>query len=76
MVPISTYKLSGRMVRRHMREHGHTIRSLANRFNVTMKRVREVRSGGVRGFAAVEWTFLLTGKWIDLVGQESPVVAS
>lgn len=76
MASIPSYRLSGRMVRRLMRKHGHTIRSLANRFKVTMKRVREVREDGARGFAAVEWHFLLTGIWLDLVAEEPTAVLS
>lgn len=65
MATIPDYRLSGAMVRHLMRKHGVTIRALARKFNLTIKRVREVRAGGVRGFAANEWNFMITGAWLD-----------
>lgn len=65
MATISDYKLPGAMVRRLMRKHKVTIRSLAKSFNITIKRVREVRDSGVRGFAASEWHAMITGYWLD-----------
>lgn len=59
------FKLPGAMVRRLMRKHGVTIRGLADRYNITLKRVREVRAGGVCGFLANEWHYLITGQWLD-----------
>lgn len=59
------YKLPGAMVCRLMRKHGITIRSLAQKFGLTMKRVREVRAAGARGFAASEWHYMITGVWLD-----------
>jgi hypothetical protein len=44
---------------------GETIRSLAGEYQLTLKRVREVREHGVHGFLASEWHFLITGKWLD-----------
>jgi hypothetical protein len=41
--------LSGSAITRLMRVHKLTIRSLAKRMNITMKRVREVRAQGVTG---------------------------
>ena len=41
--------LSGSAITRLMRVHKLTIRSLAKRMNITMKRVREVRALGVTG---------------------------
>ena len=55
------------MVRRLMRKHGVTIRSLAVKWNITMKRVREVREDGANGFAASEWHFMITGRWLDQI---------
>jgi hypothetical protein len=52
-------------VRHLMRKHGVTIRVLAQRFDLTMKRVREVRAKGVSGFAASEWHYMITGAWLD-----------
>jgi hypothetical protein len=57
--------LSGMAVARLMRRHKKTIRGLAQTHQLTMKRVREVRSEGVRGFAALEWVWLITGQWPD-----------
>jgi hypothetical protein len=65
MATIPNYKLPGAMIRRLMRKHSVTIRSLAQKFGLTMKRVREVRAGGVHGFAASEWHFMITGVWLD-----------
>ncbi len=48
--------LLGTEIRRLMRLHKRTIRSLATAMNVTMKRVREVREKGVCGSLLVwEW---------------------
>lgn len=57
------YRLPGAMVRRLMRRHRVTIKAIAERFNITQKRVREVRSNGVVGFLAREWTYMITGEW-------------
>lgn len=65
MATIHDYELPGAMIRRLMRKHGVTIRSLAQKFNLTMKRVREVRTHGARGFAASEWHYMITGVWLD-----------
>ena len=65
MAQIPDYKLPGAMVVRLMRKHKVTIRALASRFNITMKRVREVRNNGARGFLASEWHFMITGAWLD-----------
>jgi hypothetical protein len=49
-------QLTGCDVRRLMRAHGKTIRSLAEAMNVTQKRVRDVRARGVAGVAYVaDW---------------------
>lgn len=66
------YRMSGAMVRRMMRMRGITIRALAHKWNLTMKRVREVRAEGVRGFAANEWHFMITGAWLDEPGGPAP----
>ncbi len=42
-------RLPGRYIQRLMRQHRITIRALATRMNITMKRVREVRQDGVNG---------------------------
>jgi len=55
--------LSGPMVRSMMRKHKVTIAGLAAKFNLTQKRIREVRTQGVTGFIAQEWTFMITGQW-------------
>lgn len=71
MASIPDYKLPGAMVRRLMRKHGVTIRSVAEKYNITMKRVREVRANGVRGFAASEWHYMITGAWLDGLSIQS-----
>ncbi|MYM92606.1 hypothetical protein [Duganella vulcania] len=65
MAHIPDYRLPGTMVRRLMRKHCVTIRSLSQKYNVTMKRVRQVRADGARGFAASEWHYMITGSWLD-----------
>jgi len=59
------YRLPGTMVCRLMRKRGITIRALAQKWNITMKRVREVRTHDVRGFAVNEWHYMITGAWLD-----------
>lgn len=76
MAQTPNYRLSGPMVRRLMRRHGVTIRSLAQQYNITMKRVREVRNEGVRGFAANEWHFIITGAWLDMPSAQATQTAS
>lgn len=71
MASIPDYKLPGAMVRRLMRKHGVTIRSVAEQYNITMKRVREVRANGVHGFAASEWHYMITGAWLDDLPMQS-----
>lgn len=71
MARIPDYKLPGAMVCRLMRKHGVTIRSVAEKYSLTMKRVREVRAHGVRGFAASEWHFMITGVWLDDLSLQS-----
>lgn len=51
------------MVCTMMRKQKVTIAALAAKFNLTQKRVREVRAQGVTGFLAQEWTFMITGQW-------------
>jgi len=55
------YQLSATEVRRLMRHHQKTIRGIATRWNLTLKRVREVRARGVQGEAFVrDWLEILT----------------
>ena len=56
-------KLSGNMVRRLMRRHRVTMRDIKAKHQISLKRIREVRTGGVEGFFAAEWIFLITGQW-------------
>lgn len=58
--------LSGAAVRSLMLRHKVTIRSLHEKHGLTMKRIREVRATGAKGFPALEWEFLITGRWPDL----------
>lgn len=58
-------RLSGDNIRRLMRIHRMTIRALAVRMNITMKRVREVRLHGVTGECmSLDWYEAITGKGI------------
>ncbi len=53
--------LSATDVCRLMRQNRQTIRGIATRWNLTLKRVREVRAKGVRGDAFVrDWLEILT----------------
>ena len=71
MIPACAgYKLPGSMIRRMMRRRRITIKALAERFQITQKRVREVRFMGVTGFLASEWHYMLTGQWLDGVHHE------
>jgi hypothetical protein len=70
MATMENYRLTGLAVRSLMRTHGVTIRALARQYKVTLKRVREVRAVGVRGLAAIEWRYMITGVWIDLENQD------
>ena len=54
-------ELSAATIRRLMRANRKTIRGLATRWNLTMKRVRQVRHQGVKGEAFVrDWLEMLT----------------
>jgi hypothetical protein len=64
--------LSGADIRRMMRQHKVKMRDLKAKFQVTLKRIREVRLKGVTGFSADEWTFLITGAWPDKKSKASP----
>ena len=68
------YKLPGAMIRRLMRKHRVTIRSLAQKYDITMVRVREVRMKGVRGFYANEYHFMITGVWLDNLPSDGKAV--
>lgn len=53
----------GETIRRLMRQHKHTIRSLAKHMNITMKRVRDVRARGVTGqYVCQDWYEGITGE--------------
>jgi hypothetical protein len=58
-------QLTGTMVKRLMRKHHVTIREIKAKYQISLKRIREVREKGVTGFCASEWTFIITGKWPD-----------
>ena len=55
--------LSGSDIRRLMRKHQVKMRDLKSKYQLTLKRIREVRLKGVTGFSADEWTYLITGNW-------------
>lgn len=60
-------EIKGKTIRGLMRIHKLTIRGMAQKYDITMKRVREVRPKGVTGFSGDEWFMLITGKWPDQV---------
>lgn len=62
---IITTPWSGSAIRRMMRVHHITIRALAKRMNITLKRVREVREIGVTGTCmCLDWTEAISGTGI------------
>lgn len=65
MAAIQNSRLSGVMICRLMRKHHITIQGLSERFQITKKRIREVRACGVAGFLASEWHYMITGAWLD-----------
>jgi hypothetical protein len=64
---VSSLQLSGNSIVDLMRKHKKTIRQIAERNSITMKRVREVREKGVEVFIAENWLFIITGMWPDSV---------
>jgi hypothetical protein len=63
-------KLSGREVTSLMRRHKKTIRCIAKSHQITLKRIREVRTKGVEGFSAEEWSWIITGQWPRLTPRQ------
>jgi hypothetical protein len=57
--------LSGTEVKRLMRIHKVTMRAIKTRHQITLKRIRTVRTEGVKGFMADNWLYIITGKWPD-----------
>lgn len=57
--------LTGTAIKRLMRKHGATLRGIKAQHKITLKRTREVRQTGVRGFLAAEWFWIITGRWPD-----------
>ena len=55
------FALTGVEIRRLMRVHRWTIRRMADRLAVTLKRVRQMRAAGVTGHSACDWYEALTG---------------
>lgn len=56
-----------------MRKHKVKMRDMKAKYGITLKRIREVRKQGLMGFAAEEWTYLITGQWPVTPGaQQSP----
>jgi hypothetical protein len=58
-------KITGTQLVRLMRKHKVTMRQIKAKYQITLKRIREVRANGVEGFAATEWIFIITGTWPD-----------
>jgi len=54
--------LSAQTIQYLMRQHHKTIRGIAEEWNLTMKRVRQVRTQGVSGeHYVMDWLEILTG---------------
>lgn len=62
--------LTGRMIVRLMRVNKVKMRDIKAKHGITLKRIREVREKGVRGFSAAEWVLIITGKWPDDAGSQ------
>ena len=57
-------KLKGNEIRCMMRKNKKTIAGLAKEWNITQKRINEVREKGISGdFPVDEWIRLITGEW-------------
>jgi hypothetical protein len=57
------FTMTGAQFRTLMRVHRKTIKGLADQFDITQKRVRELRAKGASGFRAEELHFMCTGQW-------------
>lgn len=55
------FDITGPELCRLMRVHRVTIRDLKARTGFTLKLIRDRRTHGVRGFAAMDWTEAITG---------------
>lgn len=61
--PVEGGKMSGEDVTRLMRKHNVTIRELAKRAGITMKRIREVRASGLEDRLAIrDWIEAIVGR--------------
>jgi hypothetical protein len=58
--------LSAKEVKSLMRQHRKTIRGLAQQWNLTLKRVRHVRTNGVSGEAFVR-------DWLEILSAPQPI---
>lgn len=65
--------ISGSMICRLMRRHQVTIRALAQRMQITMKRVREVREKGVEGHCmCLDWYEAITATGVFTPNTSTP----
>jgi hypothetical protein len=55
--------LTGDRICSLMRLHGVTMRAIKIQYGITLKRIRQVRAEGVRGFMAEDWFHIITGRW-------------
>lgn len=56
--------ISGEDLAELMRRHGRTIRDVATKNGITLKRVRQWRQHGLSGFSAVDAVHAIAGFWI------------
>lgn len=61
--PHADFSLDGRAFTRLMRRHAKTIRGLAQQFDISQKRIRQLRRSGAEGFAAQELFYMCVGRW-------------
>lgn len=55
--------LSAAEICKLMRKHNCTIRQLAERTQISQKRIRQVRSRGISGLAVLDWQQAITGEF-------------
>jgi hypothetical protein len=60
-VNFDCFQFTGREIKRLMRQYKVTIRDLAQRMQITIKRIRYIRKHGIKGHAACDWFEAITG---------------
>lgn len=55
--------LTGSMIVGLMMRCKVKMRDIKTKHGITLKKIREIREKGTKGFHAEEWVFIITGKW-------------